>query len=98
MSLADSRKPVTDLFLFSHEVERGQSGAPVIDAATHQVVGLIEGRWLHPGQADCGHCSAVSTSANARRSHSHSLCPCSAGKDAHFLGHRDDAVKIILGG
>ena len=48
MSLADSRKPVTDLFLFSHEVERGQSGAPVIDAATHQVVGLIEGRWLHP--------------------------------------------------
>ena len=38
----------TDLFLFSHEVERGQSGAPVALLATHQVVGIIEGRWLHP--------------------------------------------------
>jgi hypothetical protein len=47
-SLANSRDPATDLFLFSHEVQRGQSGAPVTDAQTHQVVGLIEGRWLHP--------------------------------------------------
>ena len=39
---------LTNIFLFSHEVIRGQSGAPVIDASTHQVVGLIEGRWLHP--------------------------------------------------
>jgi len=38
----------TALFLFSHEVQRGQSGAPVASAATHQVVGIIEGRWLHP--------------------------------------------------
>src|SRR5271155_236938 len=38
----------TDLFLFSHEVQRGQSGAPVASAASHQVVGIIEGRWLHP--------------------------------------------------
>ena len=38
----------TDLFLFSHEVQRGQSGAPVTSAATHAVVGIIEGRWLHP--------------------------------------------------
>ena len=38
----------TDLFLFSHEVQRGQSGAPVASAATHEVVGIIEGRWLHP--------------------------------------------------
>ncbi|MGA2419695.1 MAG: serine protease, partial [Candidatus Acidiferrum sp.] len=30
----------TDLFLFSHEVQRGQSGAPVASAATHQVVGI----------------------------------------------------------
>ncbi len=39
---------LTDIFLFSHEVIRGQSGAPVTNASTHQVVGLIEGRWLHP--------------------------------------------------
>jgi hypothetical protein len=38
----------TDLFLFSHEVQRGQSGAPVTSVVTHQVVGIIEGRWLHP--------------------------------------------------
>jgi hypothetical protein len=38
----------TDLFLFSHEVQRGQSGAPVASLATHAVVGIIEGRWLHP--------------------------------------------------
>ena len=39
---------LTDIFLFSHEVIRGQSGAPVTSPRTHQVVGLIEGRWLHP--------------------------------------------------
>jgi Trypsin-like peptidase domain len=38
----------TDLFLFSHDVQHGQSGAPVASATTHQVVGIIEGRWLHP--------------------------------------------------
>jgi hypothetical protein len=38
----------TDLFLFSHEVQRGQSGAPVTSMTTHKVVGIIEGRWLHP--------------------------------------------------
>jgi hypothetical protein len=38
---------LTDIFLFSHEVIRGQSGAPVTAPATRQVVGLIEGRWLH---------------------------------------------------
>jgi hypothetical protein len=39
---------LTDIFLFNHEVLRGQSGAPVTSDSTHQVVGLIEGRWLHP--------------------------------------------------
>jgi Trypsin-like peptidase domain len=39
---------LTDIFLFSHEVIRGQSGAPVTSPRTLQVVGLIEGRWLHP--------------------------------------------------
>ena len=40
--------PETDLFLFSHEVQKGQSGSPVILAATHEVVGLVDGRWLPP--------------------------------------------------
>jgi S1-C subfamily serine protease len=39
---------LTSIFLFSHEVQRGQSGAPVANAATHEVVGFVEGRWLHP--------------------------------------------------
>jgi S1-C subfamily serine protease len=38
----------TDIFLFSHEVLRGQSGAPVLSAESHEVVGIVEGRWLHP--------------------------------------------------
>jgi hypothetical protein len=38
----------TDIFLFSHEVLRGQSGAPVLSADSHEVVGIVEGRWLHP--------------------------------------------------
>jgi hypothetical protein len=42
---------LTDIFLFSHEVIRGQSGAPVTAPSSHQVVGLIEGRWLHPASA-----------------------------------------------
>jgi S1-C subfamily serine protease len=42
------RRMLTSLFLFSHEVQRGQSGAPVVNVQTGQVVGLIEGRWLHP--------------------------------------------------
>jgi Trypsin-like peptidase domain len=39
---------LTAIFLFSHEVQRGQSGAPVASSATREVVGLVEGRWLHP--------------------------------------------------
>jgi len=39
----------TELFLFSHEVIRGQSGAPVVAAeGERNVVGVVEGRWLHP--------------------------------------------------
>jgi len=40
--------PETDLFLFSHEVQKGQSGSPIILADTHEVVGLVDGRWLRP--------------------------------------------------
>jgi S1-C subfamily serine protease len=38
----------TDLFLFSHEVILGQSGAPVLSASGLDVVGFVEGQWLHP--------------------------------------------------
>lgn len=39
-----------ELFLFSHEVIRGQSGAPVVSESNQKsVVGIVEGRWLHSG-------------------------------------------------
>jgi hypothetical protein len=41
-------QPDSQLFLFSHEVLRGQSGAPVLSGDSHEVVGIVEGRWLHP--------------------------------------------------
>src|SRR5277367_4592023 len=68
----------TDLFLLSHEVQRGQSGAPVASAITHQVVGIIEGRWLHTAASPLarpvanpgGKASSNSTpSGNATSSH-----------------------------
>ncbi|HLZ11547.1 MAG TPA: serine protease [Candidatus Acidoferrum sp.] len=40
--------PETELFLFSHEVQKGQSGSPILLAATREVVGLVDGRWLRP--------------------------------------------------
>src|SRR5215813_15595567 len=40
--------PEIDLFLFSHEVQLGQSGSPVLLSATHEVAGLVDGRWLRP--------------------------------------------------
>jgi hypothetical protein len=40
--------PETDLFLFTHEVQKGQSGSPVLLAATREVTGLVDGRWLRP--------------------------------------------------
>jgi len=36
-----------ELFLFSHEVIRGQSGAPILSRDTQAVVGIVEGQWLH---------------------------------------------------
>lgn len=38
----------TELFLFSHSVRPGESGAPVISADSHGVVGFVEGQWLRP--------------------------------------------------
>jgi len=36
----------TELFLFNHQIRRGQSGAPVVSADSLAVVGLVEGQWL----------------------------------------------------
>jgi outer membrane biosynthesis protein TonB len=44
----DNGRDDTELFLFSHEVIRGQSGAPVFAANGRDVVGFVEGQWLHP--------------------------------------------------
>jgi len=60
----------TDLFLFSHEVQRGQSGAPVASAATHQVVGIIEGRWLHPAASILARQTGNSASSSSLTSNS----------------------------
>jgi TonB family protein len=44
----------TELFLFSHDVLLGQSGAPVVSADSHEVVGFVDGRWLHPSAITAG--------------------------------------------
>jgi hypothetical protein len=38
--------PAANVFLLSHPVVKGQSGAPVMDADSRAVVGLVEGLWL----------------------------------------------------
>ena len=42
----DKSGPASEVFLLSHPVVRGQSGAPVLGVDAHGVVGFIEGRWL----------------------------------------------------
>jgi len=42
----DKGQPESELFLFDHEVERGQSGAPVLSRETEAVLGIVEGQWL----------------------------------------------------
>ena len=37
-----------ELFLYSQKVIPGQSGAPIVSGETGEVVGFVEGRWLHP--------------------------------------------------
>jgi len=44
----------TELFLFSHEVLLGQSGAPVLSVDSREVVGFVDGRWLHPSAVAAG--------------------------------------------
>jgi Trypsin-like peptidase domain len=40
-------QPKMELFLFNHEVLRGQSGAPILSRDAQEVVGIVEGQWLH---------------------------------------------------
>jgi len=55
--------PETDLFLFSHEVKLGQSGSPVLLAASHEVAGLVDGRWLRPSTFSLPSASGAPASA-----------------------------------
>ncbi len=41
----------TELFLFNHNIEPGQSGSPVISDESHGVAGLVEGQWLRDTSA-----------------------------------------------
>jgi outer membrane biosynthesis protein TonB len=55
----DRGREDTEIFLFNHDVLLGDSGAPVVSGETQDVVGLVEGRWLHGGAA--AKASAVQT-------------------------------------
>lgn len=44
----EAQLPETDLFIFNHEVQKGQSGSPVLSASSREVTGLVDGRWLRP--------------------------------------------------
>jgi hypothetical protein len=67
-AMATSRQTLTDIFLFSHEVQLGQSGSPVVSATSHQVVGLIEGRWLHPAAVPTDSAAGDAASSRERAS------------------------------
>jgi TonB family protein len=45
-SQLDKGRSDTELFLFNHQVRRGQSGGPVISSESREVVGFVEGQWL----------------------------------------------------
>jgi len=54
--------PSADVFLLSHPVTRGQSGAPVLALDSRAVVGLVEGRWLRSSAVSIAKSSSVSPS------------------------------------
>jgi hypothetical protein len=54
--------PSADVFLLSHPVTRGQSGAPVLARDSRAVVGLIEGRWLRSRSVSIAKPSSLSPS------------------------------------
>ena len=41
----------TELFLFNHTIEPGQSGSPVVSDSSRGVAGLVEGQWLRDSSA-----------------------------------------------
>lgn len=43
-----SAEDPSELMLFNQDVVPGQSGSPLISAGTHEVVGVVVGKWLHP--------------------------------------------------
>lgn len=45
-SQLDKGRSETELFLFNHQVQFGQSGGPILSADSREVVGLVEGQWL----------------------------------------------------
>jgi S1-C subfamily serine protease len=55
----------TELLLFNHQVILGQSGAPVLSADGHEVVGFIEGQWLRPAAGLAARMEQGSTSMGA---------------------------------
>jgi Trypsin-like peptidase domain len=84
-----------ELFLFNHEVLRGQSGAPVVSKDDQKaVVGIVEGRWLHPaiirgtrhGKSNCDH----------RGSYSDYLCDSAAGAGAYSLASENTCGSFAV--
>ena len=44
----------SELMLFNQDVVPGQSGSPLVSAQTHEVVGVVVGKWLHPAVVPTG--------------------------------------------
>jgi Trypsin-like peptidase domain len=62
-SLSKSQANI-ELFLFNQEVLRGQSGAPVVSQDDQKaVVGIVEGRWLHPAAISTARATGSRTSS-----------------------------------
>ena len=55
--------PPAEVFLLSHPVVKGQSGAPVLDRTSHAAVGLIEGLWLRGAFLSTGKAAQLPTDA-----------------------------------
>jgi TonB family protein len=45
-SKLDKNAPETQLFLFNHKIQPGQSGSPVVSESLQAATGLVEGQWL----------------------------------------------------
>jgi hypothetical protein len=54
--------PAAEVFLFSHPVNLGQSGSPVLLQDSRAVVGLVEGRWLRSSAVSVTKSSSASIS------------------------------------